>query len=222
MTDKVQSTWQWLMANAVVLAQKELLGDYPGEAVWCLPDHLHEKLIFKLTEREDHFNQGCTKDHMFLTSQWGLIILNPTSIKKEDLITYNGYRILRTEVNRDHWYLPESTYAKWMTGVTTNEIVSKELDRVEKVRQEEERAAAYRARKARVEAEQRAILPDNQVYQDLITAGMRFDHTFEETDDHRYAMATRARLRELEAQITAQGADGPRVMSAIIRVHYGS
>jgi hypothetical protein len=219
------NTIAWLRENAVVAAQKDLKEKDYGDRVWILADHLVEKFIEKLVEQNDTFCNGAAKVnglvHMYFTTYQGLVIIDPMGISSKDYVTMGKCRYLRPEILRSRWYTQESIYNKWMEGITTNFLVSRELERVEKVQKEQRELEEYKARCAAAIQRCRDMLPDNQTFQDLVTAAKNFDHTFEASDDHRYCMNTRARLRQLEADITACGVDGPEVIKSIFIAHGG-
>ena len=222
MTQETIPTIKWLKSNAVIAAQKNLPERDYGPCAWILADHLVEKLIEQLTGRDDHFLTGCTSEHMYFTTAAGLVIIDPMGIHNKDVVTYNGFRYLRPEIDRERWYPSTSGYHKWMTGVTTDVLAGMELKRATKAAENEAKIREYRARVTRVEQEQRAILPDNKEYQSLIDRAMHFDHTFEYSDDHRYAMRTRQQSRELIAAINEHGVDGEAIFNRIIAAHGGN
>lgn len=216
------NTIAWLRENAVVAAQKDLKEKDYGDRVWILADHLVEKFIEKLVEQNDTFCNGAAKvnglAHMYFTTYQGLVIIDATGISSKDYVTMGKCRYLRPEIIRSRWYTQESIYNKWMEGITTDFLVSRELERVEKVRKEEEAIAVYRSRTKRVEDEQRALNSD-QGFQDLITKLVNFDHSFEYSDDHRYAMSTRARLNEIVAELNKFDVNGKAISDRIFAAH---
>jgi hypothetical protein len=222
MQNEPKNVYQWLRDNAVLVSTISPTEGYLNDQCWVLADHLHEKFVDALLKFQPHdeINQGCTKTHFFLTTNCGLVILDPTGIRKEQVVTYNGIKFMRPELDRLRWFAPTSKYITQIK-MTTDSIAEAELTRVEKVRAEEERSKRFMANIQRVEAEQRAINSD-PAFQALITKLVNFDHTFEESDDHRYAMATRARLREIEAELNKFDVDGPAIAKRIISSHYMS
>lgn len=220
MQDKTPaSLYQWLAANAVLISTISPTEGYNRDYCWVLADHLHEKLIDAMLQFESHTDiiQGSTKTHMFVTTNFGLVILDPTGIKKENVVTFKGVKFMRPELDRTRWFAPASKYIVQIK-YTTDSIVEAELERAEKVRKEEEAIAVYRSRTKRVEDEQRALNSD-QGFQDLITKLVNFDHSFEYSDDHRYAMSTRARLNEIVAELNKFDVNGKAISDRIFAAH---
>lgn len=215
-------TQEWLRQNAVLISFPEIkthVNHYVGGIAWTISEHLVEKLIDQLEVRNDHFLKASSYKNKYLTTEHGIIIVSQQTFHNKDLITFDGYKILKLEISREQWFDSSSLYIKQLRFASTDNIVQKELDRVVDIQKAEASAKARAAAIKQLRDELTAQKPNDQGYLDLLNRAFNFDHAYDYIDNLEQWRNANDRRKALIEELNGFIENGEDTMGRIISVH---